>query len=49
MFQGFGSGTPLFRSQADASRAADLSYLEGTFPAGGELVCALPDKHMLEH
>jgi hypothetical protein len=49
MFQGFGSGTPLFLSQVDASRAADLSYLEGTFLARGELVCALSDKHMPEH
>jgi hypothetical protein len=38
----------LLHSQADASKSTHLHYLEGTFPAEGKLVHALPVKHMLE-
>jgi hypothetical protein len=40
---------PILRSQADASRAAYSGYPEGTFPAGGKLVHALPVKDPPEH
>jgi hypothetical protein len=36
-------------SQVDASKVADMSYLEGALPAGGELVRTHPSKHALEH
>jgi hypothetical protein len=39
----------ILRSQADASRAAYSGYPEGTFPAGGKLVHALPVKDSSEH
>jgi hypothetical protein len=35
----------LLHSQADTSRSAHLGYPEGTFPASGKLVNALPVKH----
>jgi hypothetical protein len=38
----------LFCSQVNASRSAHLSYPEGTFPAGGKIVHALPVKHPME-
>jgi hypothetical protein len=38
----------LFCSQADTSRPAHLGYPEGTFPAGGKFVHALPVKHPSE-
>jgi hypothetical protein len=39
----------ILRSQADAFRSAHLGYPEGTLPAGGKLVHALPVKHPLDH
>jgi hypothetical protein len=39
----------LLRSQADASMSAHVGYPEGTFPAKGKLVHALPVKHPSEH
>jgi hypothetical protein len=39
----------ILNSQADASRAANLSYLEGAIPTGGELVGTLQGKHPPEH
>jgi hypothetical protein len=38
----------LLRSQADTSRSAHLGYPEGTFPARGKFVHALPVKHSPE-
>jgi hypothetical protein len=39
----------ILHSQADASRATDLSYLEGAIPTGGELVGTILGKHSPEH
>jgi hypothetical protein len=39
----------ILRSQADASRAADLCHPERTLPVGGELVCAFTGEYAPEH
>jgi hypothetical protein len=39
----------ILRGQADTSRVAGLSYLEGTLPVGGELVCTLLGKYEPKH
>jgi hypothetical protein len=39
----------ILHSQADASKVADLGYLEGALPARGELVGTFPSEHPPEH
>jgi hypothetical protein len=39
----------ILRSQADTSRAAELSHSKGALPAGGELVSTLLSEHPSEH
>jgi hypothetical protein len=36
-------------SQADASRTTDFYHVEGTLPAGGELVCTFTGEYSPEH
>jgi hypothetical protein len=39
----------ILHSQVDASGVADLCHVEGTLPAGGELVCAFTGQYAPEH
>jgi hypothetical protein len=39
----------ILHCQADASRAVDLCYPEGTLPVGGEFVCAFTGEYAPKH